>query len=248
MNSKLLAPWITKLLTHSQYVLFTLLGLITAFWISWHALASVNFTYSTGYHLLNIEQHIDRFGPTNRFRRGFEDTEFDQHQRLFSEIVTAIQQGGQGLASIEYHLPNGRHYTLLREPEVIHLQDVANLVTTFNWVAAISTGLFAGLIGWCFIRKLPAPRLPQVALGLLGIAVICGLILVIFGPTNTFYWLHTKIFPHDHQWFFYYQESLMTTLMKAPDLFGYIAAVWAIAAIVIFIALVLLCQRILRTQ
>jgi hypothetical protein len=62
-------------------------------------------------------------------------------------------------------------------------------------------------------------------------------VLVLFGPVNVFYKLHTWIFPADHQWFFYYQESLMTTLMKAPDIFGGIAAVWIVFASLSFISI-----------
>jgi hypothetical protein len=59
---------------------------------------------------------------------------------------------------------------------------------------------------------------------------VCGTIaaliaaVLIIGSKKVFYYLHTWIFPPEHPWFFYYQDSLMTTLMKAPDLFGLIAA------------------------
>ena len=54
--------------------------------------------------------------------------------------------------------------------------------------------------------------------------------------------MHEMVFPDDHQWFFYYQDSLMTTLMKAPDIFFAIGAVWAILASVIYLLLSLLLQ------
>ena len=40
-----------------------------------------------------------------------------------------------------------------------------------------------------------------------------------------FYQFHIWLFPADHEWFFYWQDSLMSTLMKAPVLFGGIAVV-----------------------
>src|SRR5690606_5060552 len=65
---------------------------------------------------------------------------------------------------------------------------------------------------------------------------ITGITLVIFitGPTKVFYWLHEQIFPDEHEWFFYYQDSLMTTLMKAPDLFGFIAVILVILMMVLW--------------
>jgi hypothetical protein len=49
--------------------------------------------------------------------------------------------------------------------------------------------------------------------------------------------MHVWVFPADHQWFFYYQDSLMSTLMKAPYLFGYIA-VALVALATVFLALI----------
>jgi hypothetical protein len=57
--------------------------------------------------------------------------------------------------------------------------------------------------------------------------------LLIAGPTQVFYQFHLWIFPADHQWFFYWQDSLMSTLMKAPVLFGGIAAVIALGALLL---------------
>ncbi|MFN2223885.1 MAG: DUF1461 domain-containing protein, partial [Candidatus Promineifilaceae bacterium] len=51
------------------------------------------------------------------------------------------------------------------------------------------------------------------------------------------------ICPPGHQWFFYYQDSLMTTMMKAPVLFAGIAAEWLVLTIAVFVALVAACVR-----
>ncbi len=212
--------------------LLTLSCLITAFWISWHALAQVNFGYSMGYDLLDMA-HIQRFGPTNQYRHGFEQTSRHQHMTLFAEIVDAIQHGGKGLGDIRYFAGNHSD-RLLRKPEVVHLQDVANLITLFNQVAMASVVLLVMLV--LLYRRLgwQPPTAKRILLGSAITLAVAGLFLLIVGPTQTFYWLHTKVFPDDHQWFFYYQESLMTTLMKAPDLFGFIAALWGLAALVLF--------------
>jgi len=55
-----------------------------------------------------------------------------------------------------------------------------------------------------------------------------------FGFTDVFYYLHTLVFPDNHQWFFYYQESLMSSLMKAPDLFAGIAISLSVTAAIIY--------------
>lgn len=57
--------------------------------------------------------------------------------------------------------------------------------------------------------------------------------LIWIGPTRVFYTLHEWVFPSDHQWMFSYQESLMTTLMKAPDLFAAIAVAVGMGMLVI---------------
>tara|TARA_Y100000588_G_scaffold356149_1_gene412087 strand:- start:498 stop:764 length:267 start_codon:yes stop_codon:yes gene_type:complete len=64
-------------------------------------------------------------------------------------------------------------------------------------------------------------------------AITTGVVFAL-GPKQVFYWFHIKVFPEGHQWFFYYQESLMSTLMKAPDLFGFIAVLIAVLTLSIF--------------
>lgn len=215
-------------------LMLTLSTLIIAFWISWHSLAQVNFTYALGYDLLEIDQHIQRYGPMNRYRQGFERTSPQQHKLLFAEIVHGIQHGGEGLEKITYVAPGHKTNTLLREAEVVHLQDVANLITLFNYAGIACLLLLPALILLYRSRKRPLPTPRNIATGTLITLMLVGVVLLLVGPTQVFYWLHTKIFPDNHQWFFYYQESLMTTLMKAPDLFGYIAAVWVLMALIIF--------------
>jgi hypothetical protein len=59
------------------------------------------------------------------------------------------------------------------------------------------------------------------------------------GAKKVFYQLHVWIFPEGHQWFFYYQESLMSTLMKAPDLFAGIGIAIFLGAILLFVLMLL---------
>jgi hypothetical protein len=67
--------------------------------------------------------------------------------------------------------------------------------------------------------------------------------VLLLGPNKVFYRLHPLVFPPAHQWFFYYQDSLMSTMMQAPDLFGYIAVVWAALSMVVLVGLLDLARR-----
>jgi len=73
-----------------------------------------------------------------------------------------------------------------------------------------------------------------------------GLALASFdvGEGGLFAWLHEQVFPPGHQWFFYYQESLMTTLMKAPHLFGPVALALAGVTLACFLALLAAARRL----
>ena len=121
--------------------------------------------------------------------------------------------------------------------EIIHLQDVAHLI---NHVHHLGIGLllvFAAL----YLNHLMAMRrygnLINSHSQLIIVAALACLIALIFfivGAKSIFYQMHILIFPADHQWFFYYQDSLMSTLMKAPDLFAGIAVQILFIAILLF--------------
>ena len=203
----------------SIYVVTLFLG---ALLIAWHSLAVIDFGYSKAYSWISIQEHIHRYAPINQYRKHFETTSKEEHLRLFSEIVDSIQHGGEGLENIRYSY-NEKSITLLHQAEVIHLKDVANLIDTLYPIGVLM--ILISLLLLIVIRqlKLPPPSILQAISGVGVLLTILTLTLIVVGPTELFYWLHTQIFPEGHQWFFYYQESLMTTLMKAPDLFGLMA-------------------------
>lgn len=216
-----------KRLLWPTYIVTLLLATLL---IAWHSLATVDFGYSKAYQWLSIQDHIQRFAPTNRYRKHFEYTSKEDHHQLFSEIVDSIQQSGKGLADIRYPY-NGKQIPLLHRAEVIHLEDVAILIDTLYPVGVLMVLISILLMIIIYLLKLPPPSLLQATSGLGILLGVIAIALVIVGPKELFYWLHVQIFPEGHQWFFYYQESLMTTLMKAPDLFGVMAAfigVWAL--------------------
>lgn len=203
--------------------LFFTCQLVALALVSWHLLAQFHFAYPAGYQLLDLDKHIAEFAPLNRYKDDFEYTTPEDHWRLFGEISDAVQASGKGLGEISYPLKNGHTTALMHEAEIIHLQDVANLIDVFYVAGTLCLLVWIALIAFAYQQKLTMPPAKKILLGfLVGFAVI-GAIVFIIGPTAVFYWLHVQVFPDGHQWFFYYQDSLMTTLMKAPDIFAFIA-------------------------
>lgn len=191
--------------------------------MSWHLLAQFHFAYPVGYQFLHLDKHIAEFAPLNRYKDDFELTTAEEHWRLFGEISDAVQSSGKGLHAISYSLKNGETTSLMHDAEIIHLQDVAKLIDVFYVTGTLCLLVWIGLIFFAHQQKLTLPSVKKILLGFLaGFAAITTIVFVI-GPTAVFYWFHVQVFPDGHQWFFYYQDSLMTTLMKAPDIFAFIA-------------------------
>ncbi|MFB0999964.1 MAG: hypothetical protein QMC13_06995, partial [Colwellia sp.] len=92
--------------------------------------------------------------------------------------------------------------------------------------------------------KQPKPLKKEQFIAVIIPGIVLLLMFSIFGFTEIFYYLHTVVFPDDHQWFFYYQESLMSSLMKAPDLFAGIGFSLITVACVIY----LIIYRLLMTN
>ncbi|MDZ7787596.1 MAG: DUF1461 domain-containing protein [Halofilum sp. (in: g-proteobacteria)] len=201
--------------------------LVAGLFVSWQALAGFDFAYLVWHEVLGIGDTIARYAPENRWRQGFEHTTPIERARLFGAIVDAIHADGRGLADLRYHDPEGRELgRLLRPPEIVHLRDVARLVRWFEiaGIAALALVMALTLEARWRRRSLPPARR---FLGV-GAALVGGVLIVLLaiGPVEVFYALHELVFPPDHEWFFWYQDSLMATLMQAPNLFGAIAAVW----------------------
>lgn len=205
--------------------------LVSALWLGWQVLVPLDFGYPLAHRLLDIGPHIQTFGPQNRYKPDFALTTAREQKRLFSEIVSAVQHDGAGLRDIHYTTTGGGSHRLLREAEAVHLEDVARLIDGFDRISLASLILLPLLLAFLRWRRLPPPGHRQLLLGFGVLLLALGLLLVLAGPTAVFYWLHTHIFPADHEWFFFYQDSLMTTLMKAPDLFGFIAGLWGLVAL-----------------
>lgn len=220
---------------------------IVACAIAWGGLFKVDFMYPLFHDIGGIAQGIEKYGPLNRYKTGFGETTRQQRVALFHAINEAVHSGGDGLADIRYQTPgSGGSQQLLREPEIVHLQDVAALINLLAvFVAAVAVAWLLLLV-FAALHKHALPPLRAQCIGL-GAFFVAGLALVLaLGPERVFNTLHIWVFPDDHQWFFYYQESLMSTLMLAPTLFGWIAAAWALLTLLIFVGLTLVVEWVWR--
>jgi len=212
---------------------------IAAVNIAWHLSSVVNYFYKPLYSAIDIQAHIKKYAPKNHqvhFRK-FVNTQPEQHYLLFEKIAEAINHNGEGLENISFNEVNSdKQIRLLTPAEVIHLEDVAKVVSVFNWTAMFS-GFIALLCLWCLKKgkySLFGYKATLLVMGAVSVVLTSSVLLI--GPKTFFYYLHKWIFA-ENQWFFYYQESLMTTLMKAPYIFGYITIAIFVLAIAVFIAL-----------
>lgn len=208
-------------------------SLLGALYLSWRLMAALDFLYPAFYEIADIGAHIDKFGPQNRYKRGFEQTTRHEREALFAAIAAAVRNQGRGLEALMYEDADGREMgVLLRPPEIIHLRDVARLVRWLEIAGLIALAIVSFQIVFLRQRKLLLPRpggmMARVAVGV-GVITVA---IVAIGPRDVFYAFHDWVFPENNQWFFYYQDSLMSTLMKAPFLFGYIAVAMAVLAMI----------------
>lgn len=220
-----------------QFVWFIALTslLLSCLSVSWWINAHFHYGYSHFYEFYDIGEHIEKFAPQNEYILGLDKLTKEQHVSLFNQISTAVHHHGKGLADIEFML-EGKPTRLLHKAEVIHLQDVANLIDKLKAAAVMAIVLTTLLLFYLFRNK-RKPKLKVQLLCLFSLIAFIAALVFVVGPTKVFYQLHIWIFPDGHQWFFYYQESLMSTMMKAPDLFGGIAVSIFVGGLVVLLML-----------
>lgn len=226
--------------------LLLFIGFILALYTSWMVSASLGYGYSWWYGFYDSEQHIAHYAPQNRYRQGFETTTVAEHKQLFQQIVNSVHNDGEGLIDIHYSYGD-QQIPLLHKAEVVHLQDVANLINKLHLMSLFLAIIFILLYVRhivCLRRFGNLTRGRGQILIVAALAAIITIVFLIFGAKTIFYQMHVLIFPPDHQWFFYYQDSLMSTMMKAPDLFAGIALQILLPGCVFF-ALALLLHRYL---
>ena len=238
----------TYLFRALPWALLMTLSLVTTLFVSWRVLIAVDYLYPIWYEAIDIDETIARYGPQNRQGKLlFETTTKDERVHLFAALVDAVHDQGRGLEDLVYHDSSGRPIaTLLTAPEIVHLQDVARLfgwLRMFGWVAL---GALIVLLGWLRSRQQALPSLRKLLLGTVSGIAIVGAVTVVLGPIKVFYQLHEWIFPSGHQWFFFYEDSLMSMMMKAPELFGPIVLTWALLSLLLITALLIAARHLMR--
>ena len=216
--------------------------------LAWILLSQVNFLYPLDYRLLDIGATINQYTPQNRYgKQSFVETDLAERERLFAAITRAINQHGEGLAELQYHTPQGKTLGVFLTPaEVQHLTDVASVVHIGKTTSWIALALWLLGIGWLATRRATMPRLRDAALGTVILLATAGVIVFVVGPIRVFDWFHRSVFPANHAWFFYYQDSLMTTFMQAPNLFGLIVIWWILLATALLFGLWFLAEQALN--
>lgn len=218
------------------------MSLVIAIAMAWLLLAKSDYMYSLWYDHAGIAEAIDKYAPQNRYRQHFADTSREERIRLFSKIVTSVHSQGHGLEDIRYKTRSNYTSSLLHKAEVVHLQDVAKIITNLTRFFMVTFVLWLACTLFFVLKRRQFPSLKDQSKGFLLLSVVIILLLVIFGWEELFKQFHILVFPAENQWFFFYQDSLMATLMWAPNLFTYIGIAWAILAIVFF-SLILLGQK-----
>ncbi len=203
--------------------------------VAWAVMFNFDFFYATWHDYGGIKEGIEEFAPQNRYKKGFEGTTRVQRIEIFHQINLAVHHGGEGLVGITYQSPVSQgKQALLREAEVIHLQDVARLIEVFTVPMILIFLMWPASAVYYYRKSKRLPSLPSQAIGFVGLLLAAGLCLLLFGSETVFNTLHIWIFPKDHEWFFYYQDSLMSTMMFAPRLFAWIAGAWVALSVTIY--------------
>jgi hypothetical protein len=242
--TKRAASNVQRLRSGASNGLYALLTLILAAGLAWLLSAQLNYFYGFFHDHIGIAETIAEYGPQNRFKDGFETTDRAQRITLFAEIVRAVHNGGEGLEAIGYRAAGrAQAVALLHEAEIIHLQDVAHLISATRLIVVLSAMVWAVWTMSKIRRKAPFPSLNKQLGKLLGLSVLIAGLLGTFGFETVFYQLHIWVFPAEHQWFFYYQDSLMSTMMQAPVLFAYIGGSIAALGVALFCAITALLHR-----
>ena len=209
---------VKTLQTYALWLLYSLGSLLISFWLAWQLSAQVNFLYPLWYSALKIDQTIEQTMPKHLYKREFIATDIDEHHRLFAQIVTSIQNNGQGLDTIKFYSPSGKELgSLLTESEIVHLNDVAALVDILGWFCLAMLIFCLTVLAVIIMVRVAMPSTKKLLVSMLSVVVAIVVLIVALGAKKFFYWLHTVVFPDDHQWFFYY-EAVSYTHLTLPTI------------------------------
>ncbi len=223
-----------RVILNSSFAALTFLVSIS---LAWLFLFSIHFLYGVWHDYGGIAEAIEKYGPQNRYKLGFAETNREERLALFADINRAVHSGGRDLGNISYEVLGQPRQLLLRKPEVIHLQDVANLINILKWIGFASIVCWLVFVSQYFLNRKPLPNLKTQVFGLTIFVCVVTLLIILIGAESVFNQLHIWVFPKEHEWFFYYQDSLMSTLMFAPTLFAYIAIELVLMSVLFFFLL-----------
>jgi len=231
----------------------TIALLISCLYMSWQILSQANFLYDQIYDHNDLENHINEFATLNRNgKESFALTDKAERVQIFNDIAQEINTGGEGLAAISFvGIGETTSVPFLIGEERDHLQDVANLVTSLKPLGAILASALIAFYGFCWYYKVSRYQyfwrpsgIVILLLQIAAVAALCVAITFALGPQQTFYLLHEWAFSDKAQWFFYFEDSLMTTLM--PEVvFGNIAALIGILTIFNWLVINFILRRLL---
>ena len=223
--------------------IYTFSSVLLIIALSWLTLYKVNFFYGFWHDHGGIAQTIEYFSPKNKHISNFEHTTKAERIRVFKHISYAVHIDASELNAITFKTAkSGQAQRFLHQREIIHLIDVSHAINTLYIILIFGVSCWLYSLRYYLRHNI---KLPSRKVQLLSMAILVGLVgicIVLIGPEALFYWFHQVIFPENHQWFFYYEDSLMSTLMSAPDLFGWIAFEWLILFIAYFFVIHYLCD------
>jgi len=221
-------------------LLLNLLLIVTLLYYSlfagWYISYSNNFFFPVIYQMTDIHGHVLKYAPQNRRgKKDFKYTGSSIHLKVFSEMLKSVENGGEGLSEITYPIGREGKKKLLTGEEVVHLQDVANLLYNIKSVWRVMLLLMVGAIGIMLYGCYRPYSFLTLMLGGGMLGGVFWLALSRFGFKPIFNALHRMIFPAGHKWFFYYQDSLLSTVLKAPDSFMYFGIILGLFALLVFV-------------
>ena len=237
--------FITSILSISLFII--------CLFLAWKTLSSANFFFDRLYEFHAIEEQIKKYAPQNRNRENFEKTSNLEHERIFGEIVSSINSNGDGLAEISYFDPSGDKIdTFLTDDEITHLKDVSGLIVSCTEIVLFLSFVLIVFYGFSLYYKVnrsryfwkPVSTFLSLSSMVLTLLLITGGVFLV-GARKVFHILHELFFADKGQWFFYYQESLMTTLLP-ESLFGTIAVMLLALAFIYWTILDLVVKKILE--
>ena len=195
-----------------------------------------------------IESHIAEFAPQNRQNRiNFELTSKNERIRIVGKILRTVNSKGVGLETIKYFNTDGVPVNLfLTLAEVEHLKDVSVLVHLMNSIAFILIIIFIIIFSLAWRYKTTTPSLLMLTCSMVGFVIIATGCIIFIGPQIVFNELHEWVFADKSEWHFYYQDSLMTTLLKAPDTFATMAILMTAIALIFWLLIFCLTKKLLK--